>query len=132
MVLLDSVDFNKDKLRNKYLSEMMYFASNPQTAGMMTEDGRIILRDGMPEDARNSVYQNELARLHMSSNPPKFNLTDEQKKFLSGTSYANANDGERNATIAARILSGDPSAQNPSFEQDVYARNLKRIIGGGF
>jgi len=59
---------------------------------------------------------------------PRFSLTDEQKKFLDGTTYKNATSQDRAATIAARILAGDPSAGKPTKEQLEFVDKLKKMI----
>lgn len=129
MGLLDSVDFNMPLLRNPYVSEEMYFATSPNVAGMMTEDGKVILNPSLAGSARRSVYNNERARLHLKDNPPSFELTEDQKAMLENTTYANAADDYRKSTIAARLFSGDPSAGKPSFEQDAYVRRLRSLLG---
>jgi hypothetical protein len=47
---------------------------------------------------------------------PKFELTEEQKKFFTGSEYANNPDAAKQ-TIVARILSGDPSAKATAQQQ---------------
>ena len=59
---------------------------------------------------------------------PEFDLTEKQKAFLGGGSYAGASASNRKATIAARILSGDPSAGVPTPEQRTYVEELKEAI----
>ena len=100
------------RLRDPYESELEYFKTNPHVGGMATEDARVILNPYSQNVNRDAIYQNELARLYMRENEsPRFKLTPEQIKFLDATTYRNASPEDRNQTIAARILSGDPSAR---------------------
>jgi hypothetical protein len=59
---------------------------------------------------------------------PTFSLTDEQKKFLDSNTYKDASPQDRAATIAARILTGDPSAGKPTKEQLEFVDKLKRMM----
>jgi len=122
---------NWDRERQPYISELGYFAANPNVAGMMTEDQRVILQPGMPYGQANAVYKNELARLLMQDYQPKSRLTDQQKQFFTGTPYERQ---PANALLSvfARGLTGDPSA-NLSFEQDRELRGLTSyggLLGG--
>jgi hypothetical protein len=75
------------------------------------------------------VYKNEEARINIKNfGVPEFKLTDEQNKFLDTTDYKNANEYQRKSTIAARILSGDPSAKNFTDEQKQYVESLSKFI----
>jgi hypothetical protein len=119
--------------RTPYQSELDYFKANPTVAGMATEDNRVIINpySNLTKDEKNSVFQNEKARIIMRTDEkakPRFLLTDEQKKFLDGTTYKNAAPQDRAATIAARILTGDPSAGKPTKEQLEFVNKLKKMI----
>ena len=100
---------------------------------MATSDNKIILNPYAklkPEEFQ-SVAANESARIVMrqdESMRPDFALTPEQIGYLDSTTYKNANQLDRNATIAARIMSGDPSAGNPTQEQLVFVENLKQKL----
>ena len=81
------------------------------------------------DDEKDAVFRNEVARLAMNGEEPSFSLTEEQKKGLAGSYYENASDGDRKATIAARIFSGDPSAGKPTKEQSRYVeKELPKLI----
>jgi hypothetical protein len=125
------------QMRKPYEGEIKYFKENPKVAGMATEDGKVILNPytNLRPDEYQSVATNESARLLIKKEPslrPDFELTDQQMRFLDSTTYRNASDADRKATIAARILSGDPSAGVPTPEQQVYVETLKeRLFADG-
>jgi hypothetical protein len=70
-----------------------------------------------------AVALNEAARVVMSRREhlrPEFQLTPEQ-----GAAFANYGSGEAiRATVAARLLSGDPSALTPTPEQIAFVVRL--------
>jgi hypothetical protein len=118
--------------RKPYDSETTYFKANPQVAGMAAEDGRIVINpfSALKPHELNAVKLNEAARVHMrKGSPPEFELTPEQEKFLSSTTYKNAPDVDRKSTIAGRILSGDPSAGKATPQQLEYIRALRDSMG---
>jgi hypothetical protein len=120
--------------RTPYDSELEYFKKNPNVAGMAADDNRVILNpysNRKPEEYQ-SVAINESARILMRQKPeykPDFELTPQQKSFLDTTTYRNASEDDRKSTIAARILSGDPSAGIPSNEQALFTSELRRALG---
>lgn len=121
------------KMRTPYNSELEYFKKNPNVAGMAADDNKVILNpfaNRKPEEYQ-SVAINESSRILMRQPKyaPRFDLTDQQKSFLDSTSYRNAPDEDRKSTIAARILSKDPSAGIPSNEQTLFANELRRALG---
>jgi hypothetical protein len=59
---------------------------------------------------------------------PDFDLTDEQVRFLDSTTYRNASEDDRKATIAARLLSGDPSGGVPTSEQSMFINDIKQAL----
>ena len=107
-------------VRKPYESEDKYFKANPNVAGMATEDGAVILNpySTLSDTEKQAVALNEAYRLYMRENKivPKFELTEEQKKFFTGSEYANNPDAAKQ-TIVARILSGDPSAKATARQQ---------------
>ncbi len=125
-------------LRQPYAGEDTYFKSNPHVAGMAAEDNKIVLNpySTLSEAEKRSVVMNEAARIYMRTGrvePPKFKLSPEQEKAFG--SYSK-NPQDRLDTVAARILSGDPSALQPTTEQTQYADQLRTLMqgntGGGF
>ena len=121
------------QIRKPYQSELDYFIKNKNVGGMATQDNKVILNPYAklkPEEFQ-SVAVNESARLIMKQDEsmrPDFALTPEQIGFLDSTTYKNANQLDRNATIAARILSGDPSAGKPTQEQLDFVEKLKQQL----
>jgi hypothetical protein len=119
------------QIRKPYQSELDYFLKNKNVGGMATQDNKVILNPYAklkPEEFQ-SVAANESARLVMKQDEsmrPDFALTPEQIGFLDSTSYKQANQLDRNATIAARIMSGDPSAGKPTQEQLDFVEKLKQ------
>jgi hypothetical protein len=120
--------FRRDQL---FPEEQKFFEKNPNVSGMATDDRRVILNPySSPEINRDLVGINELARLYMrhGGNGPEFALTPEQEAILSGTSYINASPQDRRDTIAARLLSMDPSAGRPTDDQVAYVSTLARSL----
>ena len=116
-------------LRQPYEGELDYFKKNPEVSGMATEDNRIILNpySNLSEQEKNSVIKNEFSRLLIRNKKveaPKFEITQKQKDFFKNTPYAENEDLMRQ-TIAARVFSGDPSAQDFTEEQLQYAAMLQ-------
>lgn len=120
-------------LRNPYESELEYFKSNPTVSGMAAEDNKVILNpySKLSKPEKDAVALNEYGRIVMRTNPnfaPTFKLTDEQTKFLGSNTYKDAPEQDRLATIAARLLSGDPSAGTPTIDQLKFVNSLKEHI----
>ena len=108
-----------------------YFRKNPHVTGMAAEDDRIIMNpySTLTEAEKQAVMRNEAARVHMrvgNIEPPRFTLTPEQEKAFAGYS---ADPLDRLSTVAARILSNDPSALTPTAEQLEYAQKLRKFMG---
>ena len=121
------------EMRKPYQGEMDYFSKNPKVSGMATEDGKVILNPftGLKPEEYPSVAITEAARVLITKEPalkPDFQLTDRQISFLDSSTYRNASEEDRKATIAARILSGDPSAGVPTPEQQVYVQTLRQRL----
>jgi hypothetical protein len=117
--------------KDLFPGEDKYFRQNPQTAGMMTEDQRVIINPYLPEGINtDAVKVNEAARLFMRYGlfRPGFELTDNQKQGFKGTSYEFAPKQDQRDTIAARIVSGDPSAGNISGDQKAFADALATAL----
>ena len=114
-----------------YPGEEEYFKKNPHIAGMAAEDNRIIMNphSKLSDVEKQAVMLNEAARVHMRTGnmaPPRFTLTPEQEQAFS--SYS-ADPLDRASTVAARILSGDPSALKPTPEQQDYVQQLRKFMG---
>lgn len=120
--------------RKPYEGELAYFQANPTVAGMAAEDNRIVMNPStrLTPQELNAVRLNEAARVHMRKKPPPtFDLTPEQAQFLETTTYKAAPDADRRGTIAARLLSGDPSAGTATAQQMEYVKALRRQMGMG-
>jgi hypothetical protein len=84
----------------------------------------------LSKEELDAVKLNEASRVFMKNLKPTFALTKEQKNFLlENKSYKNASLDDQRATIAARILSGDPSVGSPTTEQFQFVEKLKKVMG---
>lgn len=115
-------------IREPSASELDFFKKNPNVGGMAAEDDKVIINpfSELSEDEKKSVAFNESARIYMRRNhAPTFDITPEQKAAFK--KYGSEEDIK--STIAARILSGDPSAGNVTEEQIKYVnRFLKPYV----
>ena len=118
-------------MRDPYESELKFFKSRPEVAGMATEDNKIILNpySKISKEEQQAVANNEAMRLFMkvAKIAPEFELTSEQAKFFKGTEYEKDPVAARQ-TILARILSGDPSAKNVTEEQQKAAQDFLKYL----
>ena len=111
--------------------EEAYFKANPHVTGMAADDDKIIMNpfSTLKDNEKQAVMMNEAARVHMRNKmveAPNFELTPTQaKKFAEYSQDPN----DIKQTIAARILSGDPSAADVTPEQQAYADKLKQFMG---
>ena len=108
-----------------------YFRKNPTVAGMAAEDDRIIMNpySKLTDKEKQAVMLNEAARVHMRTGtmePPRFDLTPDPEKAFAKYS---SDPIDRASTVAARILSGDPSALQPTPEQLQYVQQLGKFMG---
>lgn len=114
-------------MRDPYESELKFFKSRPEVAGMATEDNKIILNPytKLSKQEQQAVANNEALRLFMKATKvaPDFKLTPEQTEFFKNTEYEKDPIAAKQ-TILARILSGDPSAKNVTAEQQKAAQDL--------
>ena len=120
-------------LREPYESESKYFKENPHVAGMATEDDRVIFNpySSVHPEHSDSIYKNEASRLFMrkTKNRPKYKLTKAQREAFKD--YGEEQDVRE--TIAARLLSGDESAGEPTHEQNEYVDWLKnQLMDAGY
>lgn len=118
-------------VRTPYASENDYFKKNPHVAGMAAEDNKIVMNpySKLSDAEKQAVMLNEAARVHMRTGlmpAPRFALTPEQESAFAQYSQ---NPEDRAATVAARILSGDPSALKPTPEQLDYVGKLRQFMG---
>jgi hypothetical protein len=117
------------KMRQPYPSEQTYFSANPSVAGMAAEDGQITLNpySALSPQERAAVARNEAARLWMRENNvnPNFDVTHEQFRSFQGTPYGLfSNYVPMKQTLAARVMSGDPSAGQATPEQTQFVNSM--------
>jgi len=111
--------------------EDKYFKANPHVAGMAADDDKIIINpySKLSDKEKQLLMLNEAARVHMRRgmiDAPRYELSPEQAKAFA--SYSNSLDDQRQ-TIAGRILSGDPSALQPTPDQLDYVSKLRQFMG---
>jgi len=118
-----------DLLREPFQSELDYFDKNRNVTGMAAGDNKIILNpySSLNEQQKDSVIKNEATRILIRTGQvekPSFDLTEEQNKYLDNSTYKNAGEDDRKATIAARLFTGDTSGQNATEDQMNYISKL--------
>lgn len=113
------------QIRDPYPSELLYYMNNRNVAGQFgggsgnLGDKTITLNpySQLTNSQKDWVAKNEAARMWMLENEyaaPE--ATAAQKRSMQGTLYGN-NQKALNNTMLARVMSGDPSAIEPSFLQ---------------
>lgn len=116
-------------LREPWPSEKDFFRDRPEVAGMAADDDCVVLNpySTLSESEEQAVLLNESARIFMRQNgiAPTFVLTADQEAAFS--SYGPLDSIK--ATVAARILSNDPSALHPTDEQLLFVQTLKAKMG---
>lgn len=120
-------------LREPYEGELRFFNNRPDVGAMMTDDGRVIVNPNsqFTNEERDAIIRNERSRLFVKYGlvpEPTFALTKDQEQFLNSNDYNRATGKDRRATIAARLLTGDESAQGSTEEQLDYARMLDSAL----
>jgi hypothetical protein len=122
---------------NLYPGEDKYFKQSPHVGGMASESGHIVLNPySPPEINKDSIIQNELARLYMRGQipgeqvaRPSFGVTPEQSAGLP-KEYQAASPQDQIETIIARQYSGDPSGGIPTGDQKAYVDAMIRALSG--
>lgn len=122
-------------IRRPTSSELDFFQSRKDVAGMATSDHAVILNplarlDKDPEKNRQKQQQvvlNERIRVFLRKNEldPQFDLTDEQKKNFQNYSQ---NPVDVRHTILSRIISGDTSAGKITNEQRILSKKIQAFI----
>lgn len=123
-------------LRKPYPSELDFFQKSPKVTGMATEDNRVILNpySNLNKKEQQAVVDNETSRILIRTEKikkPNFSLTKEQENLLGETSYKGAKQEDRLATIAARLLTKDPTAGTATKEQQDYVEMLRQTLYEG-
>ena len=110
--------------------ENSWFKMNITITGFASEDRFIVLNPFavLNQVETNAVCLNEAIRLFMrdKSITPKIRLTKQQIDFFINTEYQD-HIIEMKQTIVARIISGDPSAQNFTPSQKKIADEIYRL-----
>lgn len=116
-------------LRLPFAQEMKFFRDRPDVAGYAAEDDMVVLNpfSGLSQDEKGAVALNEAARVFMRRHAiqPSFSLTEEQARTFADYGPV----GCQKATIAARLLSGDPSALKPTADQEAFVSQLASAMG---
>lgn len=114
--------------REAWPEEEIFFRTHPNVAGMAADDNAVVLNPyaKLSEQQRGAVLVNEAARIFMRVHGPRpsFDLTGEQSAIF--INYGSEQDIRE--TIAARLLSGDPSAGTPTHEQLQFVRYLRHCM----
>ncbi len=116
--------------REPWPSETVFFRDHLEVTGMAADDDRVVLNPfaNLTDIQRGAVLINEAARVVMRRRPdlqPTFDLTEEQRIVFAG--YGLIDDVR--ATIAARLLSSDPSAGTPTSAQVEFVQRLACEMG---
>jgi hypothetical protein len=116
-------------LRELWPGEDKFFRAHPDVSGLAADDDSVVINPyaALTEAQSSAVALNEAARVVMRrpNIRPEFALTDEQRTAFA--SYGTLEDIR--ATIAARILSGDPTALTPTVEQIAFVCCLANEMG---
>jgi hypothetical protein len=119
---------NRFSRENLFQGEADFFRENPHVAGMATEDKRVIINpQAHPDVDTDMVKLNEAARLFMrhGEHRPGFEITPEQGAALSGYSE---NPQDIRDTLAARLMTGDPSGGRATPDQTAYVSALANSL----
>jgi hypothetical protein len=113
-------------MREPWPGELAFFRSRPDVAGLAAEDDCVVLNpySNLNDDQKSAVALNEAVRIVMRRDGlcPDFDLTITQKSAFASYGPIDA----IRATIVARIVSGDPSACEPTPEQVEFAKMVAR------
>jgi hypothetical protein len=118
--------------REPYPLEAEFFKRSG-VPGYAAEDNRVVLNPGILSDPNmvKALSMNEAARVWMRNNnlTPNFGITPQQNQFFANTPYGTAPEQTRRETLAARLLSGDPSAGTATPEQEAFVKRLRYAMG---
>ncbi len=128
----------RNSQREPSSSEIEFFRKHPSIGGMLSEDKMIVLNPGgtLSDDEKQAVALNEAVRklLRDRNIKPTFAITQKQREFFRGLADAGipgeTSDEDIRATIIGRIVSGDPSAQDATTEQKLFADRIREMMSG--
>lgn len=110
--------------------EVNWFSDNINISGYASDDGYIVLNPFSKLSKREieGVCINEAIRLFMHEYQitPRIRLTRLQVLFFNGTHYEKKI-SEIKKTVIARIIAGDPSAQNFTPHQNKIANEIHKL-----
>ena len=116
-------------MREPWDAEDEFFRNRPEVAGLAGEDDCVVINPHSPrtEREKEAVALNEAARVVMRRDrfTATFDLTQEQ--LVAFKSYGPIE--AVRATVAARLLSGDPTALEPTSDQLKFVRQLAKRMG---
>lgn len=115
------------KERKPSTNEDEFFKYSPHVTGYATDDHYIVMNPYsiINEQEKSAVRLNEATRLFLRAKKikPQFALTPDQLTTFSEYSH---DENDIKHTIAARILSGDPSVGIPTNEQMEFVKKLRK------
>ena len=114
-------------------SELEWFRSNPAIGGYAAPDGHVVVNpfNRLTPSENEALIRNESARIFMRNNASaqptaqSFGLTPSQAAFPYAESPPPMEpDAALRRSMAARVLTGDPSAGQPTAQQGRFAEEL--------
>ena len=122
--------------RDPSKSELEWFRLNPHVGGYASfEDGHVVVNpfNTLTPEENEALIRNESARLFMRKHHqarPTFETTPQQRQMNYPQYAAPAHPQQSlRETVAARAVSGDPSAGNITPEQASFVEELKARMG---
>lgn len=115
-------------------SELQFFKRNPNVPAYAAPDNKVVYNPfaSLSAEEREALYQNESARIFMRLNDQarpsreNFKLTQQQQQMQYPAAPIPQDPQQSlRETIAARMISGDPSAGATTPEQKRFAEELK-------
>lgn len=126
--------------RDPTASELAWFRQNPQVGGYAASDNRVVVNpfNRLSPVENEGLIRNESARIFMrlrhSARPTaeSFPLTAEQRQMAYPPSPPPMRPEQAlRETVAARVLTGDPSVGQATSEQRAFAAELEaRMLAG--
>jgi len=120
-------------IRDPYPTELRYFESNPNVAGMAASDGQVTLNpfSNLSDEQRAAVAKNEAIRLWLRDNnvDPDFEVTPQQLKSFADSEYGKPEYRiDLKHTLISRYLTGDSSAGDFTEDQIKWADYISKKL----